>query len=182
MWTASLTILAIVLLLASLIVCWAATIFGAPGNWLMVASCAVYAWLAPTTEWTITWQALVIASGLALVGEIVELVATSYTTRRAGGSRKSAMMAIVGSVVGALVGILIGVPIPIVGPIIAGVLFASLGAMAGAMLVEQHSGRSGAETWQVGKAAFVGRILGTGSKLIFGAAILIVAIVALVVH
>ncbi len=102
---------------------------------------------------------------LAVLGEIIELAAGALGVARTGGSRRSAMLALAGSLVGSVLGVVVGVPIPVVGSVIAAVLFAGMGAMAGAILGELSVGRTPGDGWQVGKAAFWGRLAGTLGKM-----------------
>ncbi len=145
------------LLLVALVVAWTTNLVGLPGNWLMLA-CAVLYWIViPAGEpMTLGSKSLLIMSGLAMVGELVEFAAGSTGVKKAGGSRRSALYAIFGSVAGGLVGFAIGFPIPIIGTLIGSLLFASLGAMAGAMHGERLAGRDWSHMLNVGRAAFVG--------------------------
>ena len=88
-------------------------------------------------------------------------------------------MALAGSLAGSLLGAVIGLPIPLIGSVIAIVLGAALGALGGAMLGEYWKGRTLDIGWQVGQAAFWGRLLGTAGKLTVGAAIVAVALAGL---
>jgi uncharacterized protein len=106
-----------------LLVCWALTLVGMPGNWLMLLATAIYAYFMPAA---FDWKVIVVLIALAALGEIVELLAGAMGVAKAGGSRRGALMAIVGSVIGGVAGIFIGVPIPLVGPVLAAVLFAGL--------------------------------------------------------
>jgi hypothetical protein len=58
------------------------------------------------------------------------------------------------------------VPIPVIGSVVAAVLFAGLGAMAGAILGEVSAGQRLDTSWQIGKAAFWGRLAGTLGKML----------------
>jgi uncharacterized protein YqgC (DUF456 family) len=69
-----------------------------------------------------------------------------------------------------------------VGTLIGVVLGASLGALAGAMAGEKWKGRDWRESWQVGQAAFLGRLLGTVGKIIFGSMIVAITLAALVLR
>jgi hypothetical protein len=170
------------LLVAVLLFCWALTVFGMPGNWLMVATAAVYVYFLPATSpVAIDWKIVVSLLVLAGLGELLELLAGAAGAAKAGASRRSALLALVGSTLGGLLGVFVGMPIPLVGSIVAALLFAGLGAMAGAVLGEIWVGNRGDATWQIGKAAFWGRILGTLSKMLVGAVMLAVVIVALIV-
>ncbi len=170
------------LLFVTLMVAWMTNLVGLPGNWLMLA-CAVLYWIViPAGQpMTLGSTALLIMAALAMVGELVEFAAGSTGVKKAGGSRRSALYAILGSVAGGLVGFAIGFPIPIIGPLIGSLLFASLGAMAGAMHGERLAGRDWSHMLNVGRAAFVGRALGTLAKMLFGLAMIAVALVGLLV-
>ena len=89
-------------------------------------------------------------------------------------------MALAGSMVGAVVGVVVGLPIPLLGPVAAALVFGGLGALAGAMIGEQWKGRTLDKSWQVGKAAFWGRLLGTTGKVMIGSVIVVVVAVALI--
>ncbi len=58
----------------------------------------------------IGWKVVVALVVLAMLGEILELLAAAGGTARAGGSRRGAALALVGSIIGGLLGVFIGVP------------------------------------------------------------------------
>ncbi len=131
----------------------AGAILGLPGNWLMVMVTTIYACFAPAhSPAAIGWRTVVTILVLAAVGEIVEVVASAMGVSKQGGSRQSAVMALLGSIGGGMLGVLIGVPIPLVGSVVAAVFFAGLGAMAGAILGEISVGQRLDTSWRVGKA------------------------------
>jgi uncharacterized protein YqgC (DUF456 family) len=168
------------LLILVLAGCWLLTMLGLPGNWLIVAATAIYAWLMPAgTSAAIGWRTVVAMLILAVLGEVIELVASAVGVSKTGGSRRSAVMALAGSLVGSVVGIVVGVPIPVLGSVIAAVLFAAIGAMAGAVLGELSIGQSASTGWRVGKAAFWGRLAGTLGKMLLGAIMIAVVIAAM---
>jgi uncharacterized protein len=174
------TLIFALLLVVVLLASWLLTFLNLPGNWLMVLATAVYAcFVPPDSRAAIGWKVVVAILVMAILGEIVELIAGAAGTVKAGGTRRGALFALLGSVVGGFVGILVGVPIPIVGPVFAALLFAGLGAMTGAMLGEISVGKSLGTSWQVGKAAFRGRLIGTLGKTLLGAAMLVLVIAAL---
>lgn len=174
--------LAIVLLVIALAVGWGMTLLGLPGNWLMAGATALYAWLAPVVGVTeITWLTVSALAGLAAGGEVAELAAGVWGARRAGGSRRAAVFSLIGSLAGAVLGATLGIPIPVVGPPLAAIFGGALGALAGAALAEQTRGESSQQSLRVGKAAFVGRLLGTGIKTVVATVMAVAAIVALVV-
>ncbi|NOZ39342.1 MAG: DUF456 domain-containing protein [Planctomycetes bacterium] len=176
-----LLITAILLLLIAIGVGWALTLMGLPGNWLMVAAAALYAWLTPTTGPTqITWITLLVMTVLAFGGELAELAAGVWGARRAGGSRRAAIFSLVGSMAGALLGASLGLPIPLIGPPVAALLGGALGALAGAAFAEQSRGETSRHSLRVGIAAFLGRLLGTGAKTFVATILAVIAIVALI--
>jgi uncharacterized protein len=160
---------------------WFTNILGLPGNWLMLASSVIY-WLAmsPESRAAIGIPLLLVLAGLALIGELVELVAGSAGVSKAGGSRRSAVYAIGGSIAGALVGFFVGVPIPVIGSVVGSLLFGSVGAMAGAILGERSIGKNWNDTFKVGTAAFWGRALGTAGKMAVGLMMIVVALFGLI--
>lgn len=167
-----------------LVICWFTTVLGWPGNWLMVLAAGAYAYLARDVgRAQLGWQTIAVMFALALLGELIEFVAASLGVARAGGSKRSARLAIIGSIVGGIVGIFVGapIPIPIVGSLIGALLLASAGAFIGATIGEIQAGREMRGSLQIGKAAFIGRILGALGKIAAGTAMLVAAIVSLLV-
>jgi len=168
------------LLILVLLACWLLTLLALPGNWLMVVATSIYAWLTPAkSPAALGWRTVVAILVLAALGEIVELVAGAMGVSKTGGSRRGAVMALVGSIVGGILGVFIGVPIPLIGSVVAAVFFAGLGAMIGAVLGETWSGKSLGTSWRVGKAAFWGRLAGTLGKMLLGAVMIVVVVVAM---
>lgn len=177
-----LVLLAALLLVIVLIAGWLLTIINLPGNWLIVAAVALYALVVPAeSRFDISWTMVAILLGLAIVGEIVETAAGAVGASRQGGSRRGMLLAIVGSIAGSIVGAMVGLPIPIVGSVVAAILFAALGAMVGAVLGEQWKGRDAETSWQIGQAAFWGRLFGTLGKIVIGSTMVASALVAMFV-
>jgi len=165
------------LFVVAVLVFWSLNLIGLPGNWLIVAAALVYAWLTSGPEvGGMRWPIVAVVAGLAVLGEVVELGASASGVKRVGGTRRGAVLALVGAVVGAMTGLFVGVPIPIIGSVIAALLFAGLGALLGAMFGELAAGRSLATSWTVGRAAFLGRLLGALAKALIGAVMAGVAI------
>ena len=166
----------ILLLLAS----WFLTLLGLPGNWLMVMVTAIYAYLVPAqSPAALGWKTVVAILVLAVFGEIVDLLASAIGVSKTGGSRRGAVMALVGSIGGGILGVFIGVPIPLIGSVIAAVFFAGLGAMAGAILGEISVGQQLDMSWRIGKAALWGRLAGTLGKMLLGAVMIVVVVAAM---
>ncbi len=152
---------------------WLLTLFALPGNWLMVAAAAVYAFFAPGEERVaIGWGLVIALVVLAVAGELLELLASALGATRGGGSKRGAVLAVLFSVPGAMLGAMIGTPIPVIGPLVGVILFAGLGAFAGAMLGESWKGRKLEESWQVGHSAFWGRVLGSLAKVMIASIML----------
>jgi hypothetical protein len=132
---------------------WVGMLFNLPGTWLMVLVTAVMKWWQPgyiQVSWTV----------LGAAG-----------SRHAGGSKRAAALASVGSLGGGIVGT--ALPVPIVGTLIG----ARLGAFAGSLLGDLWAGRPLFRSFEAGWGAAVGRFWGMVSKLAVGA--VIVALLAL---
>jgi uncharacterized protein len=160
------TILAVTLYAASLTFGWVLTLFGLPGTWLIVAAASAYSWLMPDgTRWDVSWPLVAVLAVMALGAEIYETAASAQGTRKLGGSRRGAVLAIIGSILGGIFGTGL-IPIPVVGTIAGACLGAAFGGMAGELL----KGREADHAWRIGKAAFHGRLVGTLAKLLIAAA------------
>jgi uncharacterized protein len=174
------TIFLAFLLVLALAAGWLLTLVGMPGNWLMAAATAAYAYLAPpASRAAIGWKVVAVLFVLALLGEILELVAGAVGATKAGGTRRGALLAVLGSIIGGILGVIVGLPVPMVGSFIAALLFAGLGALAGAMLDGYWAGQDMRVNWQVGKAAFWGRLAGTMGKTLVGALMGAIVVAAL---
>ena len=161
---------------------WFATLFMLPGNWVMLLLTGLFAYFYPDEGGRgVGWMAVVVIAGLTVLGEVVEFAAGAAGVAKEGGSRRGMALSIVGSVAGSIIGAIAGLPIPIIGSIVAAVGGGALGAFVGAYLGETWKGKTSSESISVGGAALVGRLLGTMSKLIVGAIIVVVSAVAVVV-
>src|SRR5262249_45758705 len=124
------SVVAAILLLAVLAVCFVAQVLSLPGNWLIVGAAALYVLLTPPDAGrAFGWNVVIALVLLALVGEAVELAASALGVSKVGGSRRGALLAIVGSIVGSLLGFVVGLPIPLVGSLVSAVVFGGLGAL-----------------------------------------------------
>jgi uncharacterized protein YqgC (DUF456 family) len=159
---------------------WVLTLVSLPGNWLMVAAAALFAFFVAADESraAIGWGVVVALTVLALLGELLELLASALGAARGGGSKRGAVLAVMGAIPGAMIGALVGSPIPLIGTLVGVIVFAGLGAMAGAMLGEWWKGRQLHESWHVGRGAFVGRILGSLAKVLIASIMLAVGTTA----
>lgn len=176
------TILAALVLAVLTAVGWFLQLLGLGGNWVIVGSAAAYSLVVPQdSAGAISFTTIGILLALAIVGEVIEFAAGAAGVAKVGGSRRSAVLALVGSIAGGIVGIFVGLPVPLVGSILAAVLFAAAGAMVGAFLGESWKGRDFDTSLEVGKAAFVGRVLGTLAKMIVSSIMVAVTLVAIVI-
>jgi uncharacterized protein YqgC (DUF456 family) len=174
-------ILAAIALAVIVVVGWLSQLVGLPGNWVIVVAAAAYAWWMPgDTRAALGWDTVIALVALAVLGELFEFAAAAFGVTKAGGSRRGAVLALVGSIVGGVVGLVVGSPIPIVGSLAAALLFGGLGALAGAVVGESWKGRDFDASLEIGKAAFFGRLLGTLAKMIVGSVMVVVTLAALV--
>lgn len=158
------------LFLSIVLISWFVNLLGLPGNWLIVVASATYAWwMPPDSRVAMSWPMVGVITGLALIGEFVELFAGAAGVNRLGGSWRAAILALFGSVVGAFVGLFVGIPIPVIGSLVAALVFAGMGALVGAVIGESWKGRTMEHSLEIGQAAFWGRIMGTLAKTIIGA-------------
>ncbi len=153
------------------LVFWVAILFNLPGTWLMVLSAAVLDWLTQG-EPMFSATALVGSAALALLGEILEFFFGAAGSRRAGGSRRAAALAIVGGIVGAVLGT--ALPVPILGTLVG----ACAGAFAGSLLGDAMAGRALGDSVDAGRGAAIGRLWGTISKMAIGGAIVLILAVS----
>jgi uncharacterized protein YqgC (DUF456 family) len=120
--------------------------------------------------------------GLALAGEVLELLASVLGAKRLGGSTRGAWLAMAGSLLGALIGLVLGTGLPVVGNVLGCLMCSALGACLGSIWGERSLGRPWEHSLQIGGAAFWGRLLGTLSKAILGTAIVLVFMAAIWLH
>jgi uncharacterized protein YqgC (DUF456 family) len=155
------------------------TLLSLPGNWLMVAAAAVYAFfISGDSRVVIGWPTVAALVVLALLGELLELAASALGAARGGGSKRSAILAVMGSVPGAMIGAVVGTPIPVIGSLVGVIFFAGLGALGGAMLGETWKGRDLKTSWEVGHSAFWGRVIGSLAKVMIASIMLAVGATA----
>jgi uncharacterized protein YqgC (DUF456 family) len=150
---------------------WVGILFNLPGTWLMVLVTAVLKWWQPDYV-LVSWTMLGVAAGLAVLGEVLEFALGAAGSRHAGGARRAAALAIIGSLVGGILGT--ALPVPLVGTLIG----ACLGAFAGSLLGDLWAGRPLFPSFEAGWGAAVGRFWGTVSKLAIGAVIVVVLALA----
>ena len=134
------------------------------GNWVILGT-AVAAGLCSGFHHFGLWTLLSLGA-LALLGDILEMIASGYGARKFGGGRG----AIFASLVGCIAGAIVGTPwFPVVGTLMG----ACAGAFAGAAIYELLIvGKSAGASIQTGVGAALGRIGGVVVKLVIGMAML----------
>jgi uncharacterized protein YqgC (DUF456 family) len=153
-------------------VCLALVLFGLPGNWLMVILTCLFAWWR-WDEGVFSGGTLIAIVVLALMGEMIELLAGMTGARRSGTSWRGAIAAIFGAMLGALAGTF-SIPIPLVGTLTG----ASVGAGLAVWVVETSRGQSAEHSLHRAVHAGLGQILGTSSKMAVGILIWFVIAIA----
>jgi uncharacterized protein YqgC (DUF456 family) len=160
-------------------ICWLGTLVMLPGNWGILLFAALFAWLVPgTPEAHLPWSTVGVLLVLAVLGEILEALASAAGAAKRGASRRGMTLSLVGAVLGSIAGVVLGlpIPVPVVSSAIAAVAGGAMGAFVGAALGERWKGRSTDHQLQVGRAALFGRLWGTLAKLVIG--IVMVVLVA----
>ena len=147
--------------------------FALPGNWLIVITTALFAWLY-SEKGIFSIYTLIIITALAVLGELVEFFGGVIGARKAGARLLGSLGAILGAITGAVLGTFL-IPIPLFGTV--------LGSCAGAAIVacffEVLCGRRIKDSLHLGIGVSLGQFLGSTAKIMLGLLIwLIVAIAA----
>ena len=163
-------------LLILLNVVWLSLVFFAlPGNWLMVATTAIFAWLWPGDE-IFSVYTLSVMVLLAFFGEVMEFFAGAGGAKRAGAGIRGAVGAICGAIIGALLGTIF-IPILVLGTLVG----SCFGAGLGVWIVELGAGRRMKHSVRSGVGAGLGQFLGVSAKFAIGIIIwLVIAITAFI--
>ena len=171
-----------ILLFTLSFVFWTLNLLSLPGNWMIFLAVAVYAFFMPPDQRVdVGLPVAATLAGMALTSELVEFGAGTLRVRRAGGSKRGAVLALFGSMAGSVIGLFVGLPIPVFGQMTAVLLFASTGALVGAVAGELWAGRQLEQSMGIGHAAFWGQLLGTMGKVMVGLLMIVLLAVALVV-
>ncbi len=145
-----------------LVVCFVAGVvlipLGLPGLWVILVGLLGYGWL--TDFASVSTTMILVALGLAFVGEILEAWIGYRMTRRYGGSKRAGWGALAGGIVGAV----LGLPVPLLGS----VLGAFVGSFIGAALFEYTYSRGTGTAMGAGWGAVLGRAAAAGLKMGFG--------------
>ena len=161
------------LLVVGCMAAWLLNLVMLPGNWLILAGAALFAWLLPVEDGRgISWNVVIVLTVLALVGELIEFVAGAAGAAKQGASRRAVVLSMVGAILGSFLGLGVGAPIPVVGSLVMAIMGGAAGAFAGAYLGEAWKGRDEPARTAAGRGAFFGRIWGTIGKFAMGAIML----------
>lgn len=146
------------------------TLLTLPGLWLPVLVALGFQWFEATM---FSWWTIGAAVLLGVAAEALEFVATAAGAAKAGGTKRSAAGAILGTIAGALVGsALLLFPIGTI-------LGAVVGAGAGAVLLDKtRDQRTWTESTKVGAGAAAARGIALVIKASFTALIAMVLIIA----
>ena len=139
-----------------------------PGIWLPVVVALGFQWFVPGM---FPWRVIGLAAGLGVLADLLELVASVAGSTKAGGTKRAAAGAILGTVAGAIVGSMI-LFFPI-GTIVGAVAGAGVGA---SLLDRSRENRSWMESANVGAGAAAARGVAIVLKGVFGALIALVLI------
>ncbi len=145
-------------------------LIGLPGTWLIlllaVATRAFEVFLPLGTEPMFSWWTLLALLALAVVGEIVELLASAAGAKTGGANKRGMTGAVIGGLLGALLATFL-IPIPVLGSILGAIMGSALGAIVGEL---SEGGRTLRSTAKPAAGAVAGRIAGTVAKTGFAAA------------
>jgi uncharacterized protein YqgC (DUF456 family) len=160
------TVLAVTVFFVSFLMGMVLIPLGLPGLWVILLGLLGYG--ALTEFHTVGLPTLILATGLAFLGEIVEWRVGFGYAKKYGGSRRAGW----GALLGGLVGAVAGLPIPVVGSVVG----SFLGSFAGAAVFEFT--RSPGTAIGAGWGALLGRVVGTAAKTALGFVIGVMGLVA----
>ncbi|PQO36174.1 DUF456 domain-containing protein [Bremerella cremea] len=166
---------AALLLMFANLAAWVSTLFTLPGNWILLAFTILYAYFLPADYFPrISWTVVIFVAVIALIGELIEFLAGAAGAAKQGGSKLGIFLSLVGAFIGSLGGAIFLSFIPLIGTMVGALLGGAFGAFAGAWLGEHNTQKTSEERFNIGKGAFIGRILGTVGKLSMGVIMLVV--------
>jgi len=153
------------------------SLFGIPGNWLIVTLTILFAfWQKTPEQLPVSIPVMICLTALALLGEVAEFTLGVMTAKKAGAKKSGMIGAFLGAFAGAILGTLL-IPIPILGSLIG----LGLGAALGSIILERASGTQAPQAVKTAVAAGLGTVSGTFIKFTCGVLICLVAAVALLV-
>ncbi len=147
------------------------SIFGLPGNWIMIFLLAVYHFAVPGhSPLGITYWCIVL--GVAVIGEVLEFFLQVKQSKKYGSSTTGTVGGVIGAIIGAIM----------LAPFLFGIgafIGALLGAWTGCFLFELLRGQEAQAAMRAALGAMFGRFLGTVCKLTCGVVIWIVSLQSL---
>lgn len=154
-------------LILVLVVGFAINLMTLPGLWVMLAGLVGYALV---TGWGVHvgWAGVATVLILVLLPEAAEMLMGGAAAKKAGGSTRAGVGAMIGGLLGAL---FLTPPLWLIGTVIG----ACLGAFVGALVAEFTVRGDPMHSTRVGYAAAIGRFIGILTKMVFGIIILLVA-------
>lgn len=140
---------------------------GLPGAWMLIALAVVielvdWLWLPEGATQTFSWWVLILAVGFALLGELLEFLASAFGAKTGGASRRGVIGSIIGAFIGGIVGTFVFILLPLLGSILGASIGAAIGAIAGELRDPDKRLR---DMLRPAGGAAIGRFLGTVSKL-----------------
>lgn len=158
---------------------WFLTLLTWPGNWgLLIYSGIFAAFTAGELTPRVSWWMVLGTFVLALLGELAETLGAAKGLAKEGSAR-TLYLALFGAFFGSIAGVAVGAPIPILGSVVGALLGGAGGALLGAVVGARWSGATWQASWEQGKLAFRGRLLGSFAKIACGTLILLLLIVGL---
>lgn len=139
------------------------------GNWLFLLAIGTVAALSGFEHFGII--TLVILLALAIIGEVVEALASGVGAAKFGGGKGAMAASVIGCILGAIIGTPL-IPIPLIGTLIG----ACIGAFAGATFYEhKHQEKELEDAMKVGFGAALGKVGGLFAKSFIGFIMLAIA-------
>lgn len=133
------------------------TVFGLPGNWLMLILVAVWHFVLPIPSTLTLWYWLIVLA-IAVVGEVLEFFLQVKQARKYGSSNTGTVGGVIGAIAGAI----------LLAPFLFGIgafIGAMLGAWCGCFVFELLRGMDTKTAGRAALGAMFGRFLGTVCKL-----------------
>jgi uncharacterized protein YqgC (DUF456 family) len=140
---------------------------GLSANWILVGSALVIGLIQGFDR--MSWWMILLCTGLAVVGEIIEAALGAVIVAKRGGGR----WGVIGSIIGGMAGVIAGAG---VAPPFGSVALGFVGVFFGAVLGEYYRHRKVEPAMRIGFWSFVGRMAAITGKIAMGCGILWVII------
>ena len=168
--SAAIAILGWITFYLAILVGLALDLIGLFGNWIILLALLGLWWATGFVHFGTA--AIIAFVALAVLGEVIEAIAAAYGATKFGGSKGSAVAALVGTIAGGI----FGTPwFPIVGTVIGACLGAFVAAAAYEYLLMERRAHGAAWT---GLGAALGKVAGLMAKAFVGLAILFIAAIS----